>query len=246
MSKKLAAVVCAVVLGSLVMSCTKGDTGPGGPAGSDGGYVVSFQEGVQPYASYAGVADTRIANGVYLNGNLGAGQDLYTGSANTALKLRFLVKFDLSGVVPATATVSKAYLTVYAGTSRIGNFNIAAYRMTSQWDEGTKTVYTDPADGATWVSRTASAMWTTQGGDYAASAVSDSPVFPANTGDAVTLSLDAAMVTSWLNSPSTNYGVILIGSQESDTSTDNYSAILTSEYTTNLLQRPKLTVYLKP
>ena len=241
--KTVLALSLLLLTAALFVSC--GGKGNAGPSGADGGYVMTFQTGAQPYASYAGTADTRIANGVYTNGNVGGGQSLYIGSAATLLNLRFLVKFDLSGVVPDTVTVSKAYLTLYTSTAAYGNPSVAAFRVSSPWDQGTQTSYLNTPDGATWVSSTATTLWTNNGGDFSTPAVSDTVTVPLPLNEACTLSLDTSMVKSWITTPSTNYGVIIIGAQEG-INADNYSAFYTSELTTSPLYRPKLTVYLKP
>jgi len=240
-STVLSLLAAAIVL--VISSCS--GKGNSGPSGADGGYVLTFQTGVQPYTSYAGTTDTRIANGPYINSNFGATQNVITGSTSYPMKYRYLVRFDLSGVIPSTATVSKAYLTLYTGITIYGNFTLSAYRLTSSWDQGTALVYTDPADGATWNNKTTSAAWGTPGGDFNASAVSDAVTPAAGFEQPFTLELDASMVQSWLSSPANNYGVILIGSQES-AAVDNYTTVYTAEFPTDPLKRPKLTVYLKP
>lgn len=240
---------CLVVPVVFFLSCAKGDkgdTGAQGPAGADGGYIMIFQEGLAPYSGWTGCYDTRIADGTYANDNFGKAVNLVIGSASSSVtKMRFLIKFDLTGVIPNTVKVEKAYLTFYTGMIATGSFSVTAYPLTSSWDEGTAVSQADPDDGATWINRTSSLSWGQNGGDYSLSKPSNTVSVSSAINQPVTLELDTETVNSWITNPSTNYGVIIIGSKEGLIE-DNYSSFYTKDYTADISRRPKLILFLKP
>jgi len=227
----------------LIFSCA-GKDGAAGPAGADGGYVMIFQQGVSPYSAYDGCYDARLTSGAGSSENLGEAQNLLVGS-NTVANFRFIIRFDLSGIVPNTVNIDKAYLTFTTGSTRQGEFNVIAYPVTNEWTEGTATAPSDPDDGVTWVNRTVSLLWSVQGGDYNLSKSSNSVSVPSGINENVTLLLPPDVVKAWITSSSTNYGVLIIGSKENLVE-DNYTSFYTSEYTGNLTYRPKLILYIKP
>ena len=90
---------------------------------------------------------------------------------------RTAVRFDLSAV-PKDTVVESARLELYCQALSYdgGNSKVHAYRLTSEWVEGTRTWAVGPdMDGANWKQRSrdaagAALAWTTPGGDYDAAA----------------------------------------------------------------------------
>jgi hypothetical protein len=217
----------------LFVSCAgpKGDTGPAGPVGSNL-LMMTLQDGQAPYAGYTGIVDAYIdsanASTQYSNtGYLYAGY--WTGSGSST---RPLMKIDMSPLVPATAVIVKAYLTltIFVGS---GNYpTITAYKVSNAH---ILTVYM-----VTWLKSNMMDSWTTPGGDYDAAPASDSVNMQNTSNNTVTFTLDPSLVQSWLSSSSTNNGIILKSGNEnlSDGITEFYDSTAAQVY-----QRPKLTVY---
>lgn len=112
---------------------------------------------------------------------------------------RTLLRFDVSGI-PAGSTISSATLSLWVKEVRDGNVTINAHKLTNSWNE----------PQVTWKARdkAANQNWSTEGGDYNA-VVIDSEAFVKDVKNYwATWNLTSA-VTDWLNTPATNYGVIL-------------------------------------
>jgi hypothetical protein len=201
---------------------------------------------VYPSDVYAGCADVRLDTD-YLNENLGGETQLAFGIYSGYRTYRTLIKFDMSPVIPANVTVNKAILTIYSN-SAAGATTLTAYALTQQWNEGNGIGggTADTLTGATWnssVSGGSPVAWPTPGADgafNAGTAGSETITVPASTGF-ISMELNAEMVQSWVSNPSSNYGVIIKAVNE--TTPNNRFWIWSSEYTTDPLKRPKLTLY---
>jgi hypothetical protein len=221
--KKTAVVVSLLIVSLLMLSC--GTAGPAGPAGGVG-FVMQFQNGVYPTAAYAGSADTGVDS--YNPGSNYSGNTTFNiGYWLTWLEsARYLVKYDLSTMVPNNAIVTKAYLTITVGAAT-GSNSFLVYQL------GTAFV---PAN-ATWANSDTGTPWTTAGGDYGA-AKSDGLVISA--AGVYTFTLNSAMVQSWISNPSANYGIILKASNET---TGSNHVNMSFDSAPTLANRPMLTVY---
>ena len=236
MGKKLIAAGFSVIVAALLfISCTgpKGDTGPAGPSGSNV-LVMTLQDGQSPYSDYSGISDSYIdsvnATSTYMNtGLLFIGYLGGTGSSNRAF-----IKVDMSPIVPANAFIVKAYLSLHSYIGSGGYPVITAYKVS------TAHIVTLPI--ATWIKCNMMENWTTPGGDYYATAASDSVNLQNVSNDLVTLTMDPALVQSWLSNPSANNGILLKSGNEgsSDGMTEFYDSTASQ-----VSLRPKLTVYYK-
>jgi hypothetical protein len=220
MKKHLSLIMAAVVV-IFALSCSKGDPGAAGADGT-GWMSMSFQKGIYPSPSYAGVYDTLITSGSPTE-NYSTSVYLYTGyySSATWHIERSPVQFVISGYIPATATVQKAVLTLY--TSNTDPIDTVCYKVNTAWSNTT----------ATW-----NTPWITPGGDFGA-AVSDTRVMTSSSGgNYISWNLTPSEVQSWLTNPSGNYGFMLKSSSE-----DTGEALFYSSTEATLQYRPKLTVF---
>jgi len=220
----------------LFMSC-KGAAGPGGPAGANTSMVV-FQQGISPSDAYTGCSDTILSGGntVY---NYGAWNMILFG-LDPGTPYRILIKFDVSSIIPSNVTVTNASLTLSYQLNN-GSNTVTAYALTRDFTEGTE-IGGNAGTGASWSTYDGTNSWTAAGGDYGAAAVSNS-VFADGTKQVITLNLDKSIVQGWITSPSSNYGIILIASDETS-SVPNWVRFYSKEYATPAM-RPALTVTYK-
>ncbi len=139
-----------------------------------------------------------------------------TGSRGGGSPRRGLMEFDLSSI-PAGATVTGATLTMHVNWFRGGALNISLYPMLASWMEGTANAGGGEFGGGgggsastegdvTWIHRwLGGPMWTTPGGDFAASAAATTAVSGAGfynwSGDGM-----VANIQAWLDAPSGNFG----------------------------------------
>jgi hypothetical protein len=171
---------------------------------------------------------------------------------------RALIYFDVSGNVPAGATIDSVSLSLFFNkTSGVGT-NVSVHRLLNDWGEGTS--YQTGGQGATatqndatWYyqkynasSPSSSTVWNTPGGDFDPTV---SATTYAGTGlgtgvDAYQLvywrsSIMTSEVQAWLNNPSTNYGWLLQG----DESTGQTAKQFLSRETGTSTTAPLLKVY---
>jgi hypothetical protein len=197
------------------------------------------------------------------NNASGGGNGLFTGANTSGFPRRALIAFDISGSLPAGATVQSAELTLVLGdVSGAGarpEVDIALHRVLASWGEGTTQQRMPPDDvfsgigqGApaatgdvTWNARffspTEPAVWNTPGGDFQATP-STMATIPAALGASYTFPSSAAIVSDvqgWLDNPASNFGWLLKGVDESLPS--SLRGFYSSEVATAMLH-PKLSV----
>lgn len=167
--------------------------------------------------------DTTIYGNGDANLSNGGGQFLLAGSSGERRRLRSLIAFDLAGQIPAGSTINAVTLTFAVNTPLASNRNsVALHRLTADWGEGTLVAPMGEGGGApanpgdaTWNSRAhGSATWTSPGGDFLPTASAQQAV--GAPGTTVTLAADglAADVRAWLANPASNFGWILIATDE--------------------------------
>ena len=201
---------------------TTGTTGTTGPSGAPGLITMSFQDGVYPSNSYAGTTANNMISDLLAN-TAYYGDTFVTIGSSSSYKYHVLLKFDLtSAVVPTGVTVKYAYLTITMFSTMTNTINV--YPVTVPWIS-TQT---------SWNNNAIASTWTTAGGDYGA--LMDSKDTNAIT---LTFSLSPALVTSWISSPSTNYGVLL---KATDELSNIYVNIFTGLFSIPA-DRPRLTIY---
>lgn len=221
----LAILLCAA--GLFLVSCqNKGATGPAGAKGIDLATIV-LQNNTElpidfynPNQNYAG--DSILWVGFHAI--------VPEGITYTSDYFRTLFKCDLSTIIPPNGIVEDASLILYPynnGSQYIsGTTTITAYTLSSPWEE----------KYATWISSTASTMWTNPGGDYdTITAFSDTVVLSdANIPTSVTFNLSTSVVQGWLTNPLSNNGFIFKASNETITAGNYFTFYSTDNGTTSL------------
>ncbi|MCP3140353.1 DNRLRE domain-containing protein [Pyxidicoccus xibeiensis] len=208
--------------------------GPGAVAEGAGALAtevtVSFQRGVSPSPSYAGVSDTWLQESTPST-NAGGDtvlrmdRDVPAGSGQSA---NALLRFDLSAIPPG-ATVRSARLTFHV-TNRTSGEGYFLYAAGRDWSESQ----------ATWTQATSSTAWSAPGargaGDRGSTVLGT--FVPSVTG-AHTVTLDAAGLAAlqgWVSNPASNRGFVL------DAPTNMDGLDLASSEATTPAQRPQLSV----
>ena len=196
--------------------------------------TVSFQRGVSPSSTYAGVSDTWLQEGLP---STNAGSDAvlrmdrdYPGASGQSANA--LLRFDVRSI-PAGATVRSVKLTVNV-TNRTSGEGFFLYAAGRDWSEAQ----------ATWARATSTVTWTTPGARGAADRGASvlGTLLPAVTGPyTVTLGAEGiAAVQAWVDNPATNRGLVL------DANTNMDGLDLASSEAATLAQRPQLTVTYTP
>lgn len=188
--------------------------------GVQGGSVVkSFQNG----SDYSGAQDTRL-RASYPTTNYGGTSTLRVdGWQDDAA----LLKWDLSSI-PAGSTIQSVSLTLNVSDPTRSTYEI--YQLKRDWSETTST-WRQAASGVNW--QTAGAKGTLDRGSTVLGTVTASSVGPA------TIKLNSAglaVVQSWINNPSSNYGFVI----QDYSATDGLS--FSSSNHSNPAVRPTLTV----
>ena len=149
----------------------------------------------------------------------GIGQGLYSGRTNNDLLRRAVIAFDIAGNVPAGATITSVSLQLSVSIVRGGTHTSALHRLTSDWGEGNSNSTLRgggqgapaAANDATWLhSFFSDTNWTTEGGDFVATASASIQI--SGIGNVV-WELAPKMVSdvqSWLDTPATNFGWIIL------------------------------------
>jgi hypothetical protein len=178
----------------------------------------------------------------------GAGQRFFAGRSGQNFTRRALIKFNLSGLIPAGATVDSVVMRLNLAQTSSGTQTLRIHRVLADWGEGISAGVMGEGSGApatandaTWAFRFygAAQAWLAPGGDYTPAASASRPVGAAlgfyswrSTG----MTSDVAF---WLQNPSSNFGWELIGNE-----TDAASAkAFNSRQAISALNRPLLTVY---
>ncbi len=229
MKKTIFSALILVCISFMLFSCkgVTGETGPTGPAGASdptGLSVINIQE------NYFYQADDTCLDSSDPDNTYGDSYYLYAENDDYGI-WRPVFRFDTASVLPAATKIEKAYLTVFLGDDLAGSPVITPYALNTDWVE----------DSATWNSPDGSAVWT--GGNPQA-AIGNS-VAPLNGNQFITFELNPAVVQGWINTPGTNYGILLDTAFKAG---ENYAEILSSNYGDNagdFTTNPILTLYYK-
>ena len=154
----------------------------------------------------------------------GAGAYFFAGraglTANGAIR-RGLIRFDVGGRIPASATIVSVTLYLTMSQTIAGPQPVELHRVTASWGEGSSNATTmgggsgAPAapDDATWLHRFySSTLWTAPGGDFVVTASATTTVGGVGlyTWSSPGMIAD---VQAWLGTPSTNDGWLLLGNE---------------------------------
>ncbi|MGE3499840.1 MAG: DNRLRE domain-containing protein [Candidatus Binatia bacterium] len=152
------------------------------------------------------------------------GFGLFAGSAgprSNAVR-RALLAFDVAASIPANATITAVEVRLTVTRTNVGAQTIALHRVSADWGEGTSNATGEEGMGATattgdatWTARFFNTqLWTTAGGDFAATASATASAGAANT--AATFASTPQLVAdvqAWLSQPQTNFGWIVRGNE---------------------------------
>ncbi len=192
--------------------------------------TVTLQSGVN---GYAGMIDSYISSSSPTNtaGGVGVGlTETYNASSGTDSRTA-LVRFPIfaaeGGPVPNGATIVSASLSLYQYST--ATLNLGAHRLLHTWVE-TANSWNESAAGVPWLSAGANAS----GGDYVglADGMATTPTA------AGWVNLDVTSGVQAFAGGTTNYGWRLRGSG----ALTGQSSFRSREYTTDITQRPKLTI----
>lgn len=190
--------------------------------------TVSFQNGVLPSSSYAGMIDTILKQGSATS-NFGTGTTLEVdGDDGSGVDKSILLKWDTSAI-PTSAVATSASLTFKVVDTTASAYQL--YQIKQSWVE-TQATWNIFATGSNW--QTAGAFGANDRGTAVLGTAG-----PATSGTLYTITLNTAglaVVQSWINNPASNFGLI-IGSA---TNTDGLD--FSSSEVSATADRPKLTV----
>jgi hypothetical protein len=182
----------------------------------------------------------------------GAGQFLFVGRTNQKNGIRrALIAFDVASTLPAGAKIRSAQLTLTMSQTIAGPESVALHRVSADWGEGTSDAQIMGGGGgtaattgdATWLHRFFSTdLWTNVGGDFVAS-VSASISISGN-GDYTWGSTPAmvADVQGWLDDPTSNFGWLLQGDEQSAGTAKRFN----TRENTDATSVPELTIEFDP
>lgn len=187
-------------------------------------------------------------NTIYEDGDSsnGTGDFIFAGETANTLARRALLYFAIADSLPAGAVIDSVEFTLHLSRTIVPLRTMTIHTLTADWGEGTSNadglegtgIHAQPGD-ATWTHRFYNTTnWTTPGGDFVALAVSSRGVSGVGfyTWKSAALATD---VQSWLDTPATNFGWILIGDETASVSAKRFDS-REHPVPTN---RPKLTIY---
>jgi phosphodiesterase/alkaline phosphatase D-like protein len=199
------------------------------PPPIEGAVVKSFQNGTSPTPSYTGNLDTQISQSSPTS-NFGSVTSLKIDGdepSGSGQDFSVILKWNISDI-PAGSTVQSAKITFEVSNSTTDVYEL--YEMKRNWVE----------DQATWDVYSTGNNWEIAGA--AGSLDRGSTILgtlTSNVNGSYTINLNAsgiALVQSWVDSPSTNYGIIIANSVSAD------GINISSSEATTLSARPKLMV----
>jgi hypothetical protein len=177
----------------------------------------------------------------------GAGPTFYAGlTAHAGSSRRGLIAFDIAGNVPAGATINSVTLTLNMSKTISGAATVELHRVLADWGEGTSNAGTNGGMGttattndATWLYRFYNtATWTNQGGDFSTTVSASTSVSGVAAYTWGSTSQMVADVTAWLNTPSSNFGWIVLG----DETTNGSAKCFDTKENATPADRPALTI----
>jgi hypothetical protein len=164
----------------------------------------------------------------------GAGAYFFAGRAGAAVNgtiRRGLIRFDVASSMPPTATIIGATLYLTMSQTIAGPQPVELHRVMASWGEGSSAATGGEGGGApaaagdaTWLYRFySSTLWTTAGGDFVAAASATTTVSSVGpyTWSAPGMVAD---VQTWLDSPATDNGWLLLGNETTSITAKRFNA----------------------
>ena len=151
----------------------------------------------------------------------GAGDYLFAGRILTGELRRALIAFDVAGSLPSGAAITEVSLTLQMSKTIAGPTPVTLHRVLADWGEGDSQAGGEEGAGAPAQSGDAtwqhtfypSSFWLVQGGDFVGTPSASQTV--AGNGAYTWQSTPelVADVQRWLDSPSANFGWVVLGSE---------------------------------
>lgn len=198
--------------------------------------TVSFQDGVDGYSGEVDLSISTQSAAAYngFNGNTFRSTTLYAQdtSATGGFIGEPLIRFD-NLTFPPGAKVLSATLTVNVTTYSAG-YELTGRYLNAFWNQAA------PQYKIGWINRDTNLLWASpgargEGSDLIAGKSFSLTGFSQGMNQVRTVTLDPAVVRGWVESPGSNYGVVL-------QSNAAHSGTLSSGFDTTVARRPKLTV----
>lgn len=151
----------------------------------------------------------------------GAGESFFVGRVNLTgqtLIRRGLLAFDVAGSVPSGATILGVTLTLKMSLTISGDQTIGLHRALADWGEGTSVgsgmgAPSTPGD-ATWIHTFFNtSFWSTAGGDFSPTPSATRQVSGVAFYTWASTPGLVSDVQAWLDSPSTNFGWLILGNE---------------------------------
>ncbi|HEU5180197.1 MAG TPA: multicopper oxidase domain-containing protein [Candidatus Polarisedimenticolia bacterium] len=196
----------------------------------------------------------------------GAGPTFFTGKVHdadadctTGVRIavrRGVLAFNVAGNIPAGSVINSAQLILYADKVKLTtSFNVSLNRLLSNWGEGTSNTGNSqqgrgepPTTGdATWHHTFYSTQfWSLPGGDYSLTASATRSVGNVGFYTWGSTSGMVADVQSWLNTPSQNYGWIVIGTESVVDTSKRFATRENTGTTGGVTWKPRLIIDYTP
>ncbi len=180
----------------------------------------------------------------------GKGEYIFSGKnaglAGTPQSRRALLYFAVADSLPAGATIDSVQLTLHVSKTIAPAKTHTLHALLADWGEGNSDAtlgegtgdFAQPGD-VTWRHRFFDTItWATPGGDFVAGAAASQSVVSIGFYTWKSAGM-AANVQSWLDSPATNFGWILIGNEATMTTAKRFD----SRENPTAANRPRLTIY---
>ncbi len=207
-----------------------------------------------------------ISQDSFLDKSDGAGPTMFAGKVKDAdadpgagtrpAVRRAVLAFTIAGNVPAGATINNAQLTLYADKVGLTTaFNVNLHRLLANWGEGTSNTGNSqqgrgepPTTGdATWRHTFYPGIfWSIPGGDYSLTASATKSVGNVGFYTWGSTSGMVADVQSWLNTPSQNFGWIVISNETSIQTTKRFGTRENTGSTGGVAWKPRLVITYTP
>lgn len=179
----------------------------------------------------------------------GAGSYFFVGRTNQTAGesiRRGLLAFDIAGNVPPGATITSVTLTLNMSKTTAGAHTVSLHRVLADWGEGTSNAGGEEGSGAssttgdaTWIHRFFDTTnWVNAGGDFSSTPSASQSVGGVGSYTWGSTSGMVADVQQWLNSPSMNFGWLLLGNESTARTAKRFD---TKEHPTSA-NRPRLTI----
>jgi plastocyanin len=176
----------------------------------------------------------------------GAGSSFFAGLTLHSAIRRGVIAFDIVGNIPAGSTINSASLSLHVARTISGAQTVELHRLSKDWGEGTSNASTSPGQGttattndATWVYRFYNtASWTNAGGDFVSTVSASKSVSGVGSYTWGSTSQMVTDVQGWLNTPSSNFGWLVLGNETASASAKEFD----SRESTTAANRPALSI----